>query len=253
MTFVEEPVRFRVGDDYLFGIIHMPESGKLRQREQGILFSTSGLRYRIGPYRQYVRLARRFCEQGYFVFRYDAPGIGDSEGCFRDLMGYRKIVVGNQSLARKVIDFFVRETGISKLGVLGLCSGAYDALLTAACISSVRFAILLSLGVEYADGNLPAGMGEFDPVEGWECFHDVANEALEACLDQNKKIFFVYGEKDPFYQAFRERFGQKASEGPEQASFFEISVIPHSDHVFSQIKWQEEVIGVSLEWLKHKV
>jgi dienelactone hydrolase len=245
---VEEPVRFKVRDDYLFGIVHRPESDKPTQGGVGILFRTAGLRYRIGPYRQYVRFARRFCESGYFVFRYDAPGIGDSEGSFRDLLEYRKRHAGDHDLTRQIIDFFVAETGISRLGVLGLCGGAYDALLTGASISSASFAILLSLVLEQADGSIPVGMGEFDSHAGWESFYEGTHEALERYSDQSKRVLFIYGGKDPFYGAFRERFGQKSfSEAPSLA---EIRVIPDSDHVFSQVKWQKEAIKQSLKWLK---
>lgn len=247
---MEEAVRFKVRNDYLFGIAHTPELDKRRHSDQGILFRTAGLRYRVGPYRQYARFARRFCEEGYFVLRYDAPGIGDSEGSFQDLLEYRKFHAGNHEVTQQIIDFFVKKTGISSFGVLGLCGGAYDALLTVASISSARFAILLSLVLEQADGTIPMGMGEFGTREGWERFYDGTHEALETCLDQGKRMLFIYGDKDPFYRAFRERFGRKIFATPKRASQCEISVIQDSDHVFSQIKWQDEAIRRCLVWLK---
>ena len=246
---MEEPISFEVAKTRLFGILHTPKREGSGQRAKGILFRTAGLRYRTGPYRQYVRMARRFCENGYAVFRYDPPGIGDSEGSFRDMLDYRKRYAGNQDITRQVIDCFMSRAGISELGVFGLCSGAYDALLVGANMPAVRFAILLSLVVEQADGTIPAGMGDFDVKAGWDRFSEMANEALVTCVAQKKRMLFVYGDKDPFFRAFQGRFGKEIVANPRFSSLCEVNVVPNGDHVFSQLKWQDEAVGFVLKWL----
>jgi hypothetical protein len=246
---VEKPVRFRVGENYLFGMLHVPEQGSSIENGTGILFRTAGLRYRIGPYREYVRFARRFCDEGYFVLRYDAPGIGDSEGSFKDLLEYRTLFAGNNQITKQIIDFFIAETHVERLGVLGLCGGAYDALFTGAAFPTVSFAILLSLMIEQMDGTMPEGMGEFDPGAGWDSFAEGAEQALDTYIVKDKRILFIYGDKDPFYQAFMVRCGEKIRKEQEQRALWDMVVVRDADHVFSQVSWQDEAIEKSVNWL----
>jgi pimeloyl-ACP methyl ester carboxylesterase len=246
---MEKPVRFKVGGDHLFGMLHIPEQGMGARNRTGILFRTAGLRYRIGPYREYVRFARRFCEAGYFVLRYDAPGVGDSEGRFRNLLEYRTLFAGNNDITRQIIEFFVEQTGVKRLGVLGLCGGAYDALFTGAAFPSVSFAILLSLMVEQVDGTMPDGMGEFDMHGGWGSFAEGAKKALDTYMVQNKSALFIYGDNDPFYRAFMMRFGEKILEVCRERPSWEMYIVRKADHVFSQVGWQDEAVQKSVNWL----
>jgi pimeloyl-ACP methyl ester carboxylesterase len=178
---MEKPVCFKVGNDVLFGILHIPQGLPHSEKPLGVLFITAGLRYRIGPYRQYVRFARRFCQAGFYVLRFDAPGIGDSEGHFKDLLQYRQHIVENPEITNNIIDFFMAVAGVDRVGLFGLCGGAYDALLTGAANPRVECLVLLSLPVELLDDTMPEGMGQFDHYQNWHSLADESSKAIEVC------------------------------------------------------------------------
>lgn len=247
---MEKPVCFKVGNDMLFGILHIPQHVPHSEKILGVLFITAGLRYRIGPYRQYVRFARRFCQAGFYVFRFDGPGIGDSEGRFEDLLQYRQHIVENPEITNRIIDFFMAETGVDRVGLLGLCGGAYDALLTGASNPQVQFLVLLSLPVELLDNTMPEGMSSFDHDQNWHSLADEASKAIDRYTARGRRALFIFGENDPFYQAFVGRFGEKLSSLCCEKPFYEIYVVKKADHVFSQLHWQDSAIEKSMNWLK---
>lgn len=247
---MEKPVKFKVGNNYIFGILHFPPKQVRSKKKSGIIFITAGLRYRIGPYRQYVRFARRFCLAGFHILRCDYSGIGDSGGYFKDLFEYRQYVVEDIDKTDKVVRFFIAETGVEQLGLFGICGGAYDALVTGAANLQVKFAVLLSLPVELLDNSMPEGMGQFDRHPHWRSLYEESSKAIDTYIAHEKKALFIFGEHDPFYQAFVGRFGQKLSNQNVSKSLIDIQVVKNADHVFSKIHWQNAAIEKSMKWLE---
>lgn len=74
---IEEAFEVR-GEDGLVrrGILTRPETGG----EVAVLLLPAGLKYRIGPHRMNVKLARGLAARGYTVLRYDPAGLGESDG-----------------------------------------------------------------------------------------------------------------------------------------------------------------------------
>lgn len=90
------------------------------------LFLTAGLLHHIGPTRLHVELARHLADQGVPGLRFDLSGAGDSEpsslgGDFRE-RSIREI--------REAMDYLQTLHGHKRFVLLGLCSGADDALAT---------------------------------------------------------------------------------------------------------------------------
>jgi pimeloyl-ACP methyl ester carboxylesterase len=106
----------------------------------GIILLNAGLTDRAGPQQLYSKLARRLSRQGYYVLRFDARGVGESQGDWSEEM--ESAPVGNvftriqQGIwvpdAHAAITFMVRATGMKGILLGGLCGGAMTALLAGA-------------------------------------------------------------------------------------------------------------------------
>jgi dienelactone hydrolase len=115
----EQPIVF--GSTHpLFGILVEPQSRD--PRRPAIIMTNAGCVHRIGTHRTYVGMARRWAELGFWVFRIDLSGIGDSpvpEG------GTENITYPRDALKdlEDAMACLTHRIGVDKFVVLGLCSG----------------------------------------------------------------------------------------------------------------------------------
>lgn len=119
------------------GVLSKPDAGKPRS-DLAVIFLNSGLLHRVGPFRLYVSLARRLATQGVASVRIDQSGKGDSER--------RKGLSFIDSIRKDFEDtaaFLETAAGARRFVVLGLCSGADDALYLAAEYPQIAGAALL--------------------------------------------------------------------------------------------------------------
>jgi pimeloyl-ACP methyl ester carboxylesterase len=121
----------------LFGIVHIPEQPLPKGERIGVNLLNPGIKYRVAPNRLNVRLARRLCDKGFFVLRFDPAGIGDSEGELPDNVLvpdiWEKIQKG--LFVKDVLDgndFFLRSYELDKLILIGSCGGAITSLMASA-------------------------------------------------------------------------------------------------------------------------
>jgi len=69
-------IQFELGGQWLRGTCHEPsKSGRV-----GLLFGNSGWLPRSGRGDLYAHLADALARDGYWTFRFDMPGLGDSDG-----------------------------------------------------------------------------------------------------------------------------------------------------------------------------
>lgn len=136
----------------LIGIAHIPEDTNSLGKKIGINLLNPGVKYRVAPNRLNVKLARHLCEKGYYVFRFDPFGIGDSEGDLSEDVPLQDIfesiqtgsfvddtVTANKFLAQKYqIDEFI---------MIGNCGGAISALFTANIDSLVQRICLIDVPI----------------------------------------------------------------------------------------------------------
>ncbi len=117
---VEEPVTFGP-DRRLFGILASPLHAIDRSR--AIVLLNAGAVHRVGSNRMYVLWSRAWAAQGFTVLRMDLAGIGDSPA----LNGGEENVLYTQDAVADVAAAveFLRERGIERVLLCGLCSGAY--------------------------------------------------------------------------------------------------------------------------------
>ena len=91
-----------------------------RVKKPAILLLNSGLLPRTGPFRLYVELARRFAKMGFNTFRFDFPGIGDSDQ-HADARTLDEFYMDD---LKAVMNFLEAEQDDRQFILMGICSGA---------------------------------------------------------------------------------------------------------------------------------
>lgn len=148
MTAKTIPVTFPNRDGLrLFGVFHQP--ARPRDGNVAVLLLSPGVKMRVAPHRLYNKMAARFVELGYPVFRFDFHGLGDAEGeapesLLADLYGATQVgrYIDDTVAA---MDWLQEQYGVSRFVASGLCGGALSGLLTAA--RDPRIVALLGLSI----------------------------------------------------------------------------------------------------------
>jgi len=130
------PVSFTCEGCRLVGSLHQPAQAV--PGLPGIILLNQGPVDRGGAHRLYVKLAWRLAALGFPVLRFDARGVGESEGLWEAeetsitvLDTYGAIQKGVWVPdTRAAIEFMQRAAGVDKVILGGLCGGAATALLT---------------------------------------------------------------------------------------------------------------------------
>ena len=140
----------------LFGILHEPE--RPLEPRVGVNLLNPGLKSRVAPNRLNVVLARRLCELGYFVLRFDPPGVGDSDGDLAEEILpelWQQVQRGAFVEATRLAnDAFAAECRLTEIVGVGNCGGAITALLEARNDRRVRRLVLIDLPVTLRDTDL---------------------------------------------------------------------------------------------------
>lgn len=110
----------------LHGVLVEPPPGAKR-REVAVILLNSGILHHVGPNRLHVQIARRLAAAGHIALRFDFSGIGDSEPRRDELPFERSAPLET----RDAIDYLARSHGVTKVVLMGLCSGADVAHLAA--------------------------------------------------------------------------------------------------------------------------
>jgi uncharacterized protein len=150
------PVVFANEDgNRLFGVLHTPATNLAP--EIAIVLLSPGIKSRVAPHRLYVKLARRLCEAGFLVLRFDFYGLGDAEGELQETLVadvYASVAAGrylHDTVA--AMNWLQQEHHISKFVLAGLCGGAITGLFAGA--QDPRVISLVGLGIpvtQYSEG-----------------------------------------------------------------------------------------------------
>lgn len=146
-SFTERPVHFNCRGKSIFAIFHPARNNA---KKVGVIFLNAGLQYRVGPHRMFVKTARKLSQIGFPSLRMDFSGLGDSEGEIRD--PHFDCFDVEETLS--AVDFLTQQEKIEKVVLLGLCSGARNAIKTAAMDVRIDSTIVWSLPF-YALPNSP--------------------------------------------------------------------------------------------------
>jgi pimeloyl-ACP methyl ester carboxylesterase len=111
--------------DGAFAVVTDVDAGSDVATAPTLLCANVAMEHHIGPGRAWVGFGRRAAERGIRTIRYDQPGVGDSVDAQvgDDIVLYRP--EARQELARMVAG--VQAVAPGPVGMLGSCSGAWDA------------------------------------------------------------------------------------------------------------------------------
>lgn len=120
---MEHPVFIQCADYELFGILNVP-NGVLRDEKTVVILLNGTSIPRTHRNRLNVRLARRLSELGYFTFRFDYRGLGESTG---DAEAGNLDRLHTQDVIN-IIDFLTDLICPRRIILVGTCFGARTAL-----------------------------------------------------------------------------------------------------------------------------
>lgn len=129
------PVSFECDGFTLVGTLHEPAPAD-RRTDLSVVMLNQGPLDRSGAHRISVQLARRWATQGIPVLRFDARGVGESEGEWIDPPDgasikalYKRIEEGGWVAdAHAAVEYALSATGARRIVLAGLCGGGATAL-----------------------------------------------------------------------------------------------------------------------------
>jgi len=272
---VERPVVFDSGER-LVGILAEPDANP---RGSGVVLLHGWSGYRVGPHRMLVEAARALCAAGYTTLRFDFRGRGDSTGEVNgtDLDG----MIEDARAARR---FLMAQAGVRRTYWLGLCSGGNVALGAASLDKDADGLILWSTplfapykkrgqevarrGIFLADyarklfrwetyaklvrGRIRLGIiarvlfGRRRPAAGTRDPKDSLRDIMKDLRGYHGGALFVYGSRDDEAVGAPDFYAQFCREHGIPAVFH---TIEGANHSYYSVAWQDEVIGLTREWL----
>lgn len=111
----EHPITFDCQGSPLVGIVHRPEKPSSRGV---VMVMGAGPQYRVGGHRHLVLWARRLCDEGFAVLRFDYRGMGDSHGEFR---GFEQV---DDDIEAAISEFRKQVAGVEQIVLWGQCDAA---------------------------------------------------------------------------------------------------------------------------------
>ena len=115
----ERPIAIDCEGAALLGIVSEPAA----PAEVGVIVVVGGPQYRAGSHRQFVQLARALADAGHAVLRFDARGMGDSDGAPRAFDALRA------DIGAAIDALLEHVSAVRRVALWGLCDGASAALL----------------------------------------------------------------------------------------------------------------------------
>ncbi len=261
----------------LFGVLHTPA---VRDRGVGIVLCDPFGEEKHYTYRTFVNFARRACDEGFHVLRFDYRGNGDSAGEREDNTPARLL-----SDINRAVDLMTGRLAIRRVGLLGLRLGGTLAALAANTDPRTEFLVLWAPVMrpkEHFDGLFRqdliaaswSGNGTKMPRQPMEVLE--AGELLEmrGCT-LNKRAYTEFAGIDLAdldwgsvgqcliadvtrdsrrYDEVAKRLRSTLASGRDEP---EISVVEESEFWTSDYVYQgtspDELCSETLEWLKQKI
>lgn len=254
---VERPVVFENEGEQLIGIVHEPEGIGVKP---GVILLHGFAGNRIEPHRLFVKMARSLAKTGFYVFRFDFRGSGDSQGEFVDMT-----ISGEISDALAGLNWFKENTGVDpeRIGVLGLSMGGCVAAYTAAR-ANIKALVLWSavaLPLQVFEKNAPyqlminqAKKQGYLEWNGWRIGFPFLEELpslnpLEMIKEYTGPGLCIHGSGDQVVPIEHSHLYYRYLSSPDK----EVYIIEEADHTFNKFEWEQEVIQKTVAWLENKL
>jgi len=236
----------------ILGAYHEPEK-PAEARPLGIVMLHGWAGYRIGAHQMFTKLARKAEAAGFYCLRFDFRGRGDSEGAAEDAT--LSTMIADTVAA---VDWLKQEAGLSRIALVGDCSGAEVAIGAGVLRPAIRDLVLWSAPMVGADRS------ESDRARKWYVIKQYVlvrggKGAGEEGAEEDERIdwvrrfvgfcgevLFIYGGNDP---TAGECIAYYRSLSRQAQREFNSHVVAGANHAFYSVKWEEEVMDVTLNWL----
>jgi pimeloyl-ACP methyl ester carboxylesterase len=234
----------------------------------GVVVLNAGLVHRIGPFRLHVDLTRRLNACGYPTLRFDLSTVGDSGASGEPQTRDQQV----RADVADAVSLLSRQSGCTRVVLIGLCSGAQNAHAVACTDASVAGAIFLD-GYAYrtvgyrlrhylprlfdagrwlralAPRRHPPTPRSTEPVFSVAAMpRDVVRSDFASMLDRGLKLRLIYsgGISNYFNHArqFRECFGRVVTRPGASTRF-----IREADHTYSLACDRNRLLDDIEHWL----
>jgi len=270
----------------LVATLTLPEGGA--RAPLAVVLTNSGVIPRVGPHRMNVHLARRLAAMGIPSIRFDMSGLGDS----RRASGTRPIAQQWVIDTREAMDLAQRHFGCSRFAMIGFCSGADVAHLTAlederlqACVlwdgyvyptlqarlrglvHRLRRAGPVGLlqrvwarlrpkpKAEAADEGEPLEPGDEGPMIFGRTRvppRDEYARRIQALVSRGVQLLFLYSGGEPLWLNYRGQFRDMFG----RYGFVDrvdYQLLDEADHLLTRPQSQQRFIEVVMGWLQQRV
>ncbi|HWP20994.1 MAG TPA: alpha/beta fold hydrolase [Burkholderiaceae bacterium] len=272
---------------HLVGTITQPDRSAGGAPPVMALLTNAGVIPRVGPHRMNVKLARRFAALGIPTLRFDLSGLGDSKRPVSTLSAAAQFVADT----RAAMDLAAQRHGSQRFFMVGFCSGADIAHLTAledprlqaavlfdAYVYPTRKAKLLGLlhrvrrhGPHAAAYKLAryllrerlarrgAAPAEAAVAEGPVIFgrtrmppRDEFGQRIRALVERGMKLHFVYSGGEPDWYNYEAQF-KDMFDPYGFVDRVDYTYLAQSDHTITQPHAQEALTELVVRWLQERV
>lgn len=255
---MEKPVVFYNHGQQLIGMVHTPD--RVTGLCPAVVFFHGFTGTKVEPHRIFVKTARKLASVGFYAFRFDFRGCGDSEGDFSAMT-----ISGEISDAIRSLDVLEKMKGVDaeRLGALGLSMGGC----VAACVSgqdarvksTVLWAPFSDDPPDLVQTMLAAYASRPNPHEDFFDYNgDTVGNGFVEDLPQVKPsvrmqafsgpLLVIHGDSDETVPVI---FGQRYyALMKDRDALTEIEIIPGADHTFNTRAWEDLVIARSVDWFQ---
>jgi len=239
------------------------------QRSTGVLFAHGGGSMRSGPHRMFVEIALHLNRLGYYTYRFDMRGCGDSEGTYSS----SDMESGADDVGA-MVKHFRQLTDIKKVVLFGISRGSYYSFKCALSgKASVDGMILLSMPfrtIATATRGATERLREYvRKAFTWQGFTKVIRGrvsvkrivgtvayAYELGREYDTRIarlvrkacpaLFVYGDADPIAAPSWEQYSVLCRQHRIPC---ECVMFRNGNHSFTDYRWTPMIINVVCRWL----
>mgnify|MGYP000191499081 CR=1 FL=1 len=258
---MEKPVVFKSQNQQIIGIIHIPDNLKEGEKAPSIVMFHGFTGNKSEAHRLFVKVARRLCDAGFVVLRFDFRGSGDSEGEFEDMT-----VPGEVDDAEEAINFLLKQPYVDekRIGVIGLSLGGRVASIIASKDERLRFVVLYSPALgplrEFILSSIGEeglrrleSSGEVEVSSGWYVkrgFFETVDYIIPLNIMDRIKvpILIIHSDHDEVIPVDISRKGYEIVKCLNDKN--EFYIVKGGDHTFSNKEHTEEVIEKTLSWLR---